>query len=68
MNDNYINDESAKVIGDALMINTTLLKIDLMANYIGDDGVNYITEAIIKNKNSVLKDLYLSDNDFGKRY
>ena len=43
---NYIEDDGAKAIAEALKVNPVLTNLDLRLNSIGDDGAKAIAEAL----------------------
>jgi len=48
---------------EALKVNTTLIKIDLSANQLGNDGAKYIADVL--KVNTTLKSLDIGYNEFG---
>ena len=60
---NYIGNEGAVAIAEALKVNSTLTSINLCASDIGNDGAVAIAEAL--KVNSTLTSIALSENDIG---
>jgi len=57
---------ASEVLADrVLLYNTTLVKLSLARNHLGDKGCIAICQALITSKNSTLKYLNLKDNDIG---
>lgn len=59
--DNYLGEEGAKLIADALLENTTITDLSLKGNDLGDTGVSHICEALLKRKCQI-KSLDLGNN------
>ena len=59
-----LTDAHASAIAKALETNTTLLKLDLRSNKIGDEGAKAITKAL--ETNTTLSGLNLNSNMIGK--
>jgi len=57
---------ASEILADrVLLINTTLVKLSLARNHLGDKGCIALCQALIKAKNCTLKYLNLKDNDIG---
>jgi len=57
---------ASEILADrVLLYNTTLVKLSLARNHLGDKGCIAICQALIKAKNTTLKYLNLKDNDIG---
>lgn len=63
---NGVNDECAKELADALKVNTSLQNFNLVENYIGDEGITAIAEAL-KSPTTVVHSLYLCGNDITEK-
>eukprot|EP00943_MAST-04B_sp_MAST-4B-sp1_P006138 g6138.t1 len=59
----WIGVKEAKTIAEALKVNTSLKKINLSYNNIGDEGASAIAKGIQENKNCVLEELDLGYNE-----
>ena len=46
MRHNYIADEGAKAIAEALKVNPVLTKLDLKGNYLGEAGKQAVRDAV----------------------
>ena len=53
MSSNYIDDDTAVLIADTLIVNKTLLKINLCNNFITKIGYDYIINNLKYNKNII---------------
>jgi hypothetical protein len=60
----FIGPEGAKLISEAIKMNSILQKINLSGNYIEDEGAKWISEAI--KMNSSLQEINLSGNSIGE--
>ena len=58
-----MGDESAKILGEALKVNTRIMKLYLKKNSIRVEGAKFLNEAIYSN--IVLKELDLNDSKIG---
>jgi len=57
---------ASEILADrVLLCNTTLVKLSLARNHLGDKGCIALCQALIKSRNNTLKYLNLKDNDIG---
>ncbi|KAL0251943.1 hypothetical protein GEMRC1_001155 [Eukaryota sp. GEM-RC1] len=61
----FIRDEGARVLADALVINTTLTNIDLSQNSIGEEGARVLAKVL--KVNSTVASINLSQNCIGPK-
>jgi hypothetical protein len=57
--------EGITAISDAMRVNGLLTALDLSSNYLTDEGVSAVCEAIQSNKETKLTSLNLGDNEIG---
>ena len=65
MSRNDISSKGAKVIAEAIRLNTTLEKLDLSFNKLSDDGATFISDGLKTNKS--LQELKISRNDISSK-
>jgi Ran GTPase-activating protein (RanGAP) involved in mRNA processing and transport len=63
---NNITEEGALKLAEALKNNTSLKKLNLGYNSIGDTGVEYVVEALLKSNNTLTK-LHLQSNSITEK-
>ena len=61
LQNNYISDDGANALGDALKTNFTLRELSLHNNNIKDDGAIALTESLKRNQS--LENLFLNKNE-----
>ena len=59
---NQITSEGVKILADALKENSTLERLNLFHNNIADQGVYYLTQALLSNEKSKVKMLFIGHN------
>ena len=61
--DNYLGEEGAKLLADALSVNTTITELSLKGNELGDVGIKAICEALAE-RSCGIKSLDLGNNRY----
>ena len=61
--DNYLGEEGAKLLADALSVNTTITELSLKGNELGDLGIKAICEALAE-RSCGIKSLDLGNNRY----